>query len=158
MNKRSLDRVRKICLALPEATQKEAWGEPTFRVNDKIFAQYEDNHHGSGRIELWCKAPDGLQDFLVKADPQRFFVPKYVGHKGWIGIRMEGAVPWDHVADLVRDSYRMTAPKRLLAPLDGTTPASDALGGKRSPRGASRRSPVPPPPAPAPSRRGGGAM
>ena len=116
--KKPLERVRAICLALPEATEKVAWGEPTFRVNDKIFAQYEDNHHGSGRIELWCKAPDGLQAVLVAAEPERFFVPKYVGHKGWIGIRMEGAVVWAHVAELLRDSYRMTAPKRLLAQLD----------------------------------------
>ena len=116
--KKPLERVRAICLALPEATEKVAWGEPTFRVKDKIFAQYEDNHHGSGRIELWCKAPDGLQAVLVAAEPERFFVPKYVGHKGWIGIRMEGAVDWAHVAELLRDSYRMTAPKRLLAQLD----------------------------------------
>ncbi|MDE3096654.1 MAG: MmcQ/YjbR family DNA-binding protein [Chloroflexota bacterium] len=116
--KQPLERVRAICLALPEATEKQAWGEPTFRVNDKIFAQYEDNHHGSGRVELWCKAPDGLQAALVARDPGRFFVPKYVGHKGWIGIRMEGAVDWDFVAELVRDSYRMTAPKRLLIRLD----------------------------------------
>ena len=115
--KKPIDRVRAICLALPEATEKQAWGEPTFRVKDKIFAQYEHNHHGSGRIELWCKAPDGLQAFLVASNPERFFVPKYVGHKGWIGIRMEGAVDWDHVTELVRDSYRMTAPKRLLAQL-----------------------------------------
>lgn len=134
MSKRSLDRVRRICLALPEATEKQAWGEPTFRVNDKIFAQYEDNHHGSGRIELWCKGPDGLQEFLTKADPQRYFVPKYVGHKGWIGIRMEGAVPWDHVADLVGDSYRMTAPKRLLALLGETPAVREDAPRKRNPR------------------------
>jgi hypothetical protein len=112
--KKPIDRVREICLALPEATEKMAWGEPTFRVRDKIFAQYEDNHHNSGIVGLWCKAPDGLQEMLVRADPGHFYVPKYVGHKGWIGIRMESDVPWDHVADLVRDSYRMTAPKRLI--------------------------------------------
>ncbi|MBI5284813.1 MAG: MmcQ/YjbR family DNA-binding protein [Chloroflexi bacterium] len=115
--KKPLERVRAICLALPETTEKVAWGEPTFRVKDKIFAQYEDNHHGSGRIELWCKAPDGLQAVLVAAEPERFFVPKYVGHKGWIGIRMEGSVDWAHVAELLRDSYRMTAPKGLAAQL-----------------------------------------
>jgi hypothetical protein len=116
--KRPIDRVRAICLALPEAIEKMAWGEPTFRIRDKIFAQYEDNHHDSGIVGLWCKAPDGLQEMLVQADPERFYVPKYVGHRGWIGIRMEGDVPWDHVADLVRDSYRMTAPKRLIESLE----------------------------------------
>lgn len=113
--KTPIDRVRQICLALPEATEKEAWGEPTFRVNGKIFAQYEDNHHDSGIVGLWCKAPDGFQQVLVASNPERFYVPKYVGHKGWIGIRMEGAVDWEHVAELIGDSYRMTAPKRLLA-------------------------------------------
>lgn len=113
-----IDHVRKICLALPEATEKTAWGEPTFRVKDKIFAQFEDNHHNSGIVGLWCKAPDGLQATLVAAEPGRFYVPKYVGHKGWIGIRMEGAVDWTHVAELLHDSYRMTAPKRLLPLLD----------------------------------------
>ncbi len=118
--KQPIERVRTICLALPEATEKLAWGEPTFRVRDKIFAQFEDNHHDSGIVGLWCKAPDGMQEMLVRADPARFYVPKYVGHRGWIGIRMEGEVPWDHVADLVRDSYRMTAPKRLIAALESS--------------------------------------
>lgn len=113
--KKPIDRVREICLALPEATEKTAWGEPTFRVRDKIFAQYEDNHHDSGIVGLWLKAADGLQEFLVEQDPERFYRPKYVGHKGWIGVRMEGNVPWEHVAELIRDSYRMTAPKRMLA-------------------------------------------
>ena len=115
--KKPIDRVREICLALPEATEKEAWGEPTFRVRDKIFAQFEDDHHGSGIVGLWCKAPDGAQAFLVAGDPARFYVPKYVGNKGWIGIRMEGAVDWAQVAELLRDSYRMIAPKRLAARL-----------------------------------------
>ena len=113
--KQPIERVRAICLALPETSEKPAWGEPTFRVRDKIFAQYEDNHHGDGIVGLWLKAPDGLQEFLVEQDPARFYRPKYVGHKGWIGVRMEGDVPWEHVAELVRDSYRMTAPKRLAA-------------------------------------------
>ena len=116
--KKPIDHVRKICLALPQATEKTAWGEPTFRVNDKIFAQYEDHHHDSDIVGRWCKAPDGMQAALVGAEPNRFYVPKYVGHKGWIGIRMEGDVDWAHVTDLLRDSYRMTAPKRLLPSLD----------------------------------------
>ncbi len=111
--KQPIDRVREICLALPEAFEKEAWGEPTFRVRDRIFAQYEDNHHNSGIVGLWCKAPDGAQAFLVAGDPVRYYVPKYVGHKGWIGIRMDVAVDWPVVADLIRDSYRLTAPRRL---------------------------------------------
>jgi predicted DNA-binding protein (MmcQ/YjbR family) len=114
-----LDRLRAICLALPEATEQLTWGEhPTFRVRDKIFAQYHANHHGDGRLALWCKAPPGAQDVLVGSDPERFFVPPYVGHHGWIGARLDVAPDWDHVADLVEESYRMTAPKRLAATLD----------------------------------------
>ena len=110
-----LERLRKICLALPEATEKIAWGEPTFRVRDKMFGMFTNNHHGDGRVALWCKAPEGVQEILVSADPRRFFVPPYVGHKGWIGVRLDVDVDWDEVADLVKDSYQMTAPKRLVA-------------------------------------------
>jgi hypothetical protein len=112
-----LARLRKICLALPEATEKGAWGEPTFRVGDKLFAMYDNNHHGADRIAVWCKAPPGVQEILVNADPHKFFVPPYVGHKGWIGVRLDGKVDWDEVAEILEDSYRMTAPKRLRAAL-----------------------------------------
>lgn len=107
-----LTRLRAICLALPEAREKIAWGEPTFRVRDKMFAMFTDNHHGDGRMAVWCKAPPGVQEILVGAKPQRFYRPPYVGHKGWIGIRLDGEVDWAEVADLVTDSYELTAPKR----------------------------------------------
>jgi hypothetical protein len=111
-----LDHLRTICLALPAATEQETWGDPTFRVRDKIFAMRK---CGDGRISIWCKAPPGAQEVLVGADPERYFVPPYVGHRGWIGIRLDLAdVEWDDVADLIADSYRLTAPKRLLAQLD----------------------------------------
>jgi hypothetical protein len=113
-----LGRLRAICLALPEATEKEAWGEATFRVRDKIFAMSDNNHHGSGHVAVWCKAPPGVQEILVGADPERFFVPPYVGHKGWIGVRLDRKVDWAEVDDLMADSYRMTAPKRLCASFD----------------------------------------
>jgi len=114
-----LVRLRQICLALPEATEKIAWGEPTFRVGaTKMFAMFTDNHHGDGRVALWCKAPPGVQEMLVGAAPQRFYVPPYVGHKGWIGVRLDLEVDWIEIADLVEDAYRMTAPKRLVAQLD----------------------------------------
>ena len=113
-----LGRLRQICLALPEATEKIAWGEPTFRVGGtKMFAMFTDNHHGDGRVALWCKAPPGVQEMLVNAAPKRFYVPPYVGHKGWIGVRLDVEVDWDEVADLVADAYRMTAPKRLVTAL-----------------------------------------
>ena len=107
-----LAKLREICLGFPDATEKIAWGEPTFRVRDKIFAMFTDNHHGDGEVSVWCKAPTGVQEILVGADPERFYVPRYVGHKGWVGIRLAGKVDWDAVAEIVGDSYRMTAPKR----------------------------------------------
>lgn len=107
-----LDRLRGICLALPEASEKEAWGDPTFRVRDRIFAMIKT---GDGRISAWLKAPPGGQAHLVEADPRTFFVPPYVGHKGWVGVRLDGAADWDEVAALVIRSYRLVAPKRLAA-------------------------------------------
>ena len=112
-----LGKLRTLCLALPQATEKDAWGEPTFRVGGKIFAMFSNNHHGDGRIAVWCKAPPGVQEILVGADPERFFVPPYVGHKGWIGVRLDRPVDWEEIADILADSYRMTAPKRLAAAL-----------------------------------------
>jgi predicted DNA-binding protein (MmcQ/YjbR family) len=109
------DRLRTICLALPEAVEKEAWGDPTFRVREKIFAMAK---RGDGRISVWCKAPPGSQMVLVGADPDRFFVPPYVGHKGWIGMRLDDAPDWSEVALVIRRSYRLIAPKRLAALLE----------------------------------------
>ena len=117
MPPRPLTRLRKLCLALPEAHEVEAWGEPTFRVKNKLFAMYADagNHHGGGRPAVWCKAAPGNQALMVAAAPDRYFVPPYVGPSGWVGIWLDHDVDWDEVADLLRDSWRLTAPKRLLA-------------------------------------------
>ncbi|HEX7970046.1 MAG TPA: MmcQ/YjbR family DNA-binding protein [Stellaceae bacterium] len=107
-----MDRLRAICLALPEAAEKETWDLPTFRVREKIFVMAI---IGESPLSLWCKAPPGSQTILVGADPRRFFVPPYVGHKGWVGMRLGVGVDWREVDELVRRSYRMTAPKRLAA-------------------------------------------
>jgi predicted DNA-binding protein (MmcQ/YjbR family) len=115
MSKRLTARLRSICLALPEAQEKIAWGDPTFRVRDKIFAMEK---RGDGRNSMWCKAPPGSQATLVGADPETFFVPPYVGPKGWIGMRLDREPDWNEVAEIVRRSYRMTAPKKLSAVLD----------------------------------------
>lgn len=110
-----LDRLRPICLALPEATETGGVGDPAFKVRDKIFAM---QHHMGERPSLWCKAPPGVQPALVQSDPERYFVPPYVGHRGWIGVWLDLPLDWDEIADLVERSYRMTAPKRLAAQLD----------------------------------------
>ena len=115
MPKPPIDRLREICLALPEAAEKEAWGDPTFRVRDKIFAMQK---RGDGRVSVWLKAPEGSQSILVGADPDRYFVPPYVGHKGWIGVRLDAGPDWAQVAALVKRSYRLIAPKRLAAQVE----------------------------------------
>lgn len=116
-----LARLRKICLALPEAHEVEAWGEPTFRVKNKLFAMFASasNHHGAGRAAVWCKAAPGNQSIMVRMAPDKFFVPPYVGPSGWVGVYLSGrTVDWKELADLIRDSYRLTAPKKLLKQLD----------------------------------------
>jgi hypothetical protein len=120
MPTRPLSRVRKLCLALPEAHEVEAWGEPTFRVRNKMFATFASraSHHGAGRDSVWVKATAENQQLLVQSDPDRYFVPPYVGPSGWVGVHLDDDVDWDDVRDLLEDGYRMIAPKRLLLQLD----------------------------------------
>lgn len=91
MSDSQLDRVRRVCRALEGATEKKAWGEPTFRVKNRLFAMFASatNHHGAGREALWCYAPAGVQPRLVEAAPDRIFVPPYMGTKGWIGLWLD---------------------------------------------------------------------
>ncbi|HEX2297171.1 MAG TPA: MmcQ/YjbR family DNA-binding protein [Pseudonocardiaceae bacterium] len=119
-----LERLRRICLALPETTERLSHGEPTFFVRGKkVFVTYADQHHDD-RLAFWCHAPAGAQQAVVQSDPRRYFVPPYVGGRGWIGVYLdvEGAdnddTFWAEVAELVEDAYRMVAPRALLAQLD----------------------------------------
>jgi hypothetical protein len=107
--------LRGICLALPEAAEQETWDHPTWCLRGRIFCMWRPMPDGSAA--LWCKAPRGVQEMLVEADPDRFFRPPYVGPKGWIGLVLTGHVDWGEVAALVTRSWRMTAPKRLAATL-----------------------------------------
>ncbi len=117
-----LEKLRALCLALPEATEKVAWGDPTWRAGEKIFAMQKGNYEG-GRPALWIKARAGTQPRLVQSNPDRFFVPPYVGSKGWIGVYLdERSVDWEELRALVEESYRLVAPKRLAAQLASTTP------------------------------------
>jgi hypothetical protein len=109
-----LERLRALCLRFPEASEAGGVGNPSFKVRDKIFAM---QHGFEGRPSCWVKAPRGVQEMLVGHDPARFFVPPYVGHHGWVGVRLDVEVDWAELADLVEESYRMTAPKRLVAAL-----------------------------------------
>jgi hypothetical protein len=120
MTEAPIDRVRRLALALPEAAEQEAWGEPTFRVKKKIFAMFaaSGNHHGAGRNAIWCNAPLGVQEMLVRAEPEKFFVPPYVGPKGWIGVTID-AVDDTELHGLLVQSYCMIAPKKLAALVGG---------------------------------------
>ncbi len=120
MRRMPLDRIRTLCLALPEAHEVEAWGEPTFRVRNKLFAMFAhpDNHHGQGTPSVWVKATHVNQDLMLRADPERFFLPPYVGPSGWIGIRLDGKPDWDMIGEVLVAGYRLIAPKKLLARLD----------------------------------------
>jgi hypothetical protein len=115
-----LNRVRKLCLGLPEAHEVEAWGEPTFRVKNKLFAMYAsaNSHHGEGRNAVWCKAKPVNQRLMIDAAPDRFFSPPYVGPSGWVGVWLDGDCDWQELKDLLRDGYRLTAPKKLIARLE----------------------------------------
>ena len=115
MPEQPIDRLRNLCLALPEAAEQETWGDPTFRVGGEIFAMLK---RGDGRASVWLKAPDGSQSILVGADPDRFFVPPYLGHRGWVGIRVDDDPDWAEIAALLQRSYRLIAPKRLVRQID----------------------------------------
>lgn len=121
-----LSRLRRLCLALPEAHEVIAWGEPTFRVRNRMFATFAsaDNHHGAGRHAVWCKAHHITQDALVRLDPGRYFVPPYVGVSGWFGIYLDAGVDWQDVAVRLREAYCLVAPKRLRADVPAPPPVS----------------------------------
>ncbi len=110
-----LRKLREICLALPETSERLSHGAPTFFVRAKrAFLMVLTNHHGDGRFAIWCAAPDGMQRMLVEADPERFFVPPYVGHRGWLGVRLDRGLNWNELAGIAEDAYAEVAPARLV--------------------------------------------
>jgi hypothetical protein len=113
--------MRAACAGLPDVTERPSHGAPTWFVHGKraFVTLWAEGHHGNQFAHLWCAAPAGAQESAVGADPRRFFRPPYVGGRGWIGVRLDGAVDWDEVADLCEDAYRVIAPARLIAQLDG---------------------------------------
>lgn len=108
-----VERLRALCLALPEVTEKVSHGEPTWFVR-RVFVSLADHHHDD-RLAFWCAAPPGAQEELVAAEPERFFRPPYVGGRGWLGVWLDVEVDWDEIAEIVTDAYRVTAPKKLAA-------------------------------------------
>ena len=113
-----IERVRTLCLALPEAWEKIAWSEPSFRVKKKVFAMYAsaENHHGGGRNALWLAAAPGMQEMLIEARPDAYFRPPYVGVKGWVGVFLD-AVDDTELGLQIRNAYLAVAPDKLAAAL-----------------------------------------
>jgi hypothetical protein len=110
-----LKRIRSICLALPETSERLSHGAPSFFVRDKkCFLMVLDDHHGDGIFGVWCAAPPGNQELLVAASPERFFRPPYVGHRGWLGVRLNDGVDWDELEGIVEDAFATVAPAKLL--------------------------------------------
>jgi hypothetical protein len=141
MAKAPLRSLRRLCLALPRVTERLSHGEPTWFVQDKkTFVMYADHHHDD-RLAFWCAAPRDAQETLVAADPTRFFIPPYVGHRGWLGVYLDVPVDWRLIAELVRDAYREVASERLRAELDGPKPKPPSPAKGRPSRPARRGSP-----------------
>ena len=113
--RRTLERLRGLCLALPETSEWLSHGAPTFFVREKrAFLMVLTNHHGDGRFAIWCAAAQGMQEMLVESDAERFFRPPYVGHRGWLGVRLDRGVDWDELAGIVEDGYAEVAPSKLV--------------------------------------------
>jgi len=113
-----LNALRRACLALPEVEERLSHGEPAWFVQGKkTFVTYADHHHDD-RLAFWCAAPEGAQEVLVGSEPERFFRPRYVGVRGWLGVYLDVTVDWGLIDELVRDAYRVVAPRRLVAAME----------------------------------------
>jgi hypothetical protein len=111
--KTPLERVRELCLSLPETSERLSHGQPSFFVRGKkTFVMYLDDHHGDGRLALWLAAPEGMQEALVEAAPEHYFRPPYVGHRGWLGVRLDRDLAWDEIAGAIEDAYLTVARPR----------------------------------------------
>ena len=117
MGKNITDAVREICMWFPETEEVVSHGSPDYRVAGKTFATYAINHHGDGHLALWLRSPPGAQSLYVDAEPEHFYVPPYVGPKGWLGMDLDRGLSWLRVADMVREAYVEVAPKSLTAQL-----------------------------------------
>lgn len=118
MSEKQLERVRKICFELPETEERLSHGEPTFFAGGKrVFVMFAENHHGDGRVAVWLPAPEGMQEMLVGSEPEVFFRPPYVGHKGWIGVVLDNISDAD-LRFYIRNGWRLVAAKKLQALVD----------------------------------------
>ena len=110
-----LEKLSAICLSFPQATPENNDSHATFRVSKKVFAYYLDNHHGDGIVSVCCKVLPGDNERLIAANPRKFYMPAYVGPRGWVGLRLDRpTVDWSEVRELVHGSYMQTAQKKLM--------------------------------------------
>ena len=114
------DAAREVCLSFPEAEETVSHGAVTFKIRGKVFAYYVVNHHGDGRVALHMTAPPGAQAHLVASAPKHFFVPPYVGPRGWIGVNLDKGISWKRVASLAREAYERVAPQALVGRIGKT--------------------------------------
>ncbi len=115
----ALTHLKRICSALPDVSLRPSHHTPTFFIRNKnVLCHLWDNHHGDGRLAIWCPARPGVQSELTEREPDRFFVPPYVGGRGWIGVRLDIDVDWDEIREIITEAYRMAAPKTLVDQLD----------------------------------------
>jgi hypothetical protein len=119
MSKSQLERVRRLCAALPETGERLSHGELTFFVNNKVFVMFADNHHNDGHIAVWLPVPAGVQAGLIESEPTIFFKPPYVGTRGWVGIELE-RIDDEKLSFYIQMAWEQIAPKRLLSTI-GTT-------------------------------------
>ncbi len=114
MSDQQIERVRRLCLALPDTSEKLSHGEPTFFVAKKVFVMFANNHHDDGRVAVWLPVPPGAQPALIASSPEVYFRPPYVGHRGWVGIELD-RIGDEDVAYHIQVAWELIAPKRLLA-------------------------------------------
>ena len=129
----ALERLRELCLALPGSEERESHGEPSWFAGGKLCSPPSPTTTTTTAPPAGTAAPAGVQEHLVATDPERFFRPPYVGHRGWVGVYLDGPVDWPQLADLLLDAYRLTAPARLRAALDEADPPAPARAPDRSP-------------------------
>jgi hypothetical protein len=133
---RLVERLRRICMALPEANEKLSHGEPTwFAGKGRVFAMLDDHHHGAAHLSVWLPQPFGAQEALIGSDPARFFRPPYVGVSGWVGVVLDTGPDWGQVADLVREAYLNVATTKLR-----NLAGENASGSSRAASGSTTRS------------------
>lgn len=106
--KATFEKIRKMALSWPDVEERDSHGSPGFFVKKRTFMYFVDNHHGDGNVGLWCNASEGGQEVLVGSDPEHFFIPPYVGCRGWVGVRV-GGLPWGLISDVVKDAYAATS-------------------------------------------------